>query len=343
MIKYYDLDFVHANLFDELSCEADKVIRSNNYVFNTELFEEEFAAWNNSNYCVAVSSGTSALHLALLALGIKQGDEVITVSHTFRATAAAIKYCNAKPVFVDIDEKTFLLDPANLESKITEHTKVIIPVHLYGNVCDMYAIKNIANKYNLHVVEDCSQAHGSRINDVKVGNFGTIGTFSFYPGKGLGALSDAGCIVTNDFNLAEQIKELRSWDNKSIGYNYRMANLQAEFLRIKLKNYNDILLEKLEVANRYNKYFNFIHTTIDAYHSYHVYPILVNDRSRLIKNINSLVETKIHYPIPVHQFSQYNTNEFLPITDRISSTELSLPMYPTVNADLVSEIILENL
>ena len=234
MIPFYSFKHIHDSIEDQLIESSIKTIKSGNYVFGTTRFEEEFADYVGSKYCAAVANGTAAIHLSLLALGIQEGDEVITVSHTFRATVAAIKYCGAIPIYVDIRNDTFVIDHNSLESKITDKTKCIIPVHIYGNVAAMKEIKRIADKYNIPIVEDCSQAHGSKIHDQHVGTFGTLGTFSFYPGKGLGALGDAGCVVTNDENLYKFITKMRQWDDNAIGYNYRMSNIQAEFLRIKL-------------------------------------------------------------------------------------------------------------
>ena len=339
MIKFYDIEAINMDIIDALCEASDKIIRSGNYVFGTEPFEEDFAEWNGNKHCIGVSSGTSALHMALLALGIGPGDEVITVSHTFRATVSAIRYCGATPVYVDIDPDTYCMDAKQISSKITNNTKAILPVHIYGNVCDMDAICRIANSHNIPVVEDCSQAHGSTLNKKKVGTFGKIGTFSFYPGKGLGALGDAGCIVTDDDDIAEHLKELRSWDSTTIGYNYRLSNLQAEFLRIKLKNYNNILKQKRSIAEIYNEHFTHCHTRKGVQHSYHIYPILVNDRNTVRKETNDKVATGIHYPIPVHKFHSHKTGVHLPVTERIANTQLSLPIYPGVNAMKVIDVL----
>ena len=343
MIKFYDMKSVNSNSLEELHQASKKIIESGNYVFGTDRFEEEFAEYNGSKYCIAVNSGTSALHLALLALGITAGDEVITVSHTFRATVSAIRYCGATPIFIDIDKDTFTMNPEQIESKITNRTKAILPVHIYGNMCDMDKIMQIANKHNIPVVEDCSQSHGSEYKKIKSGNFGVIGTFSFYPGKGLGALGDAGCLVTNDLEIANFAKKVRSWDEESIGYNFRMSNLQAEFLRIKLKYFNDILNEKIDIAKYYDQYFNFCKIKDNVKHSYHIYPILVNNREKFTEIIKKEIETKVHYPLPVHRFLAHKTGYYLPETDRISNTEVSLPIYPGLDYKKVASIINDNI
>jgi dTDP-4-amino-4,6-dideoxygalactose transaminase len=339
MIPFYSFKEIHGSVIDELLQKSELVIRSGNYVFGTEKFEEEFANYVGAKYCVAVSNGTAAIHLALLALGVGPGDEVITVSHTFRATVAAIKYCGATPIYVDVDPHTFTMDPGQVESKITNKTKCILPVHIYGNAAPMNKLLEIASKYNIPMVEDCSQAHGTTLNNKHVGTFGKIGTFSFYPGKGLGALGDAGCVVTDDANLAKHMAKLRQWDDNDIGYNYRMANIQAEFLRVKLQTFDLVLAEKRKIAKEYNNHFKYIKTASDVNHSYHVYPILVKNRDKFIAEAKSKVDLKSHYPVPVHQLTAYRESYWLPVTEHIAATEVSLPIYPGVDYNSVIEII----
>lgn len=339
MIPFYSFKEIHGSVIDELLQKSESVIRSGNYVFGTEKFEEEFANYVGAKYCVAVSNGTAAIHLALLALGVGPGDEVITVSHTFRATVAAIKYCGATPIYVDVDSHTFTMDPGQVESKITNKTKCILPVHIYGNAAPMNKLLEIASRHNIPIVEDCSQAHGTTINTKHVGTFGKIGTFSFYPGKGLGALGDAGCVVTDDVNLAKHMAKLRQWDDNDVGYNYRMANIQAEFLRVKLQTFESVLAEKRKIAEEYNKHFKYIKTASDVNHSYHVYPILVKNRDKFIAEIKATVDLKSHYPVPVHQLTAYRESYYLPVTEHIAATEVSLPIYPGVDYNSVIEII----
>lgn len=338
MIPFYSFNQIHESVLDELIQKSKSVITSGSYVFGTEKFEEEFANYVGARYCVAVSNGTAALHLALLSLGVVPGDEVITVSHTFRATAAAIKYCGATPVYVDIDKETFTMDPDSLRKAITSKTKCILPVHIYGNAAAMDSINVVAADNNIPVIEDCSQAHGTTINNKHVGTFGNLGTFSFYPGKGLGALGDAGGVVTNDENLYKFMCKVRQWDDMHVGYNYRMANIQAEFLRIKLKNFNFVLEEKRKIADQYNKHFSYVKTK-NSNHSYHVYPILVNDREKLITSVKSNLELKMHYTVPVHKLFAYSVPYCLPVTEFISSKQVSLPIYPGVDYKTVIDII----
>jgi len=339
MIPFYSFKEIHSSIEDQLIEQASSVIRSGNYVFGTNKFEEEFAEYTGAKYCVAVSNGTAAIHLALLALGVGPGDEVITVSHTFRATVAAIKYCGATPIFVDIDPDTFTMDYTQIESKITNKTKCILPVHIYGNMAPVQEIVAIAAKHNIPVVEDCSQAHGTTLNNKHVGTFGKIGTFSFYPGKGLGALGDAGCVITDDEHLAKLMSRVRQWDDNDVGYNYRMANIQAEFLRIKLKTFNHVLEQKRLVAEEYNKHFNFVKTKHGVNHSYHVYPILAKSRDQLINNVKPELDLKSHYPLPVHKLTAYKESYWLPVTEKIAAHEVSLPIYPGVNYQRVIEIL----
>lgn len=338
MIPFYSFKEIHKSVLDELIQKSESVIRSGNYVFGTEKFEEEFANYVGAKYCVAVSNGTSAIHLALLSLEVGPGDEVITVSHTFRATAAAIKYCGAIPVYVDIDKETFTMDPNSLQNAITPKTKCILPVHIYGNAAPIDLINDIAAGKNIPVIEDCSQAHGTTLNNKHVGTFGNLGTFSFYPGKGLGALGDAGCVVTDDENLYKFICKVRQWYDNDIGYNYRMANIQAEFLRIKLKNFDFILEEKRKIANEYNKHFSYVKTK-NSNHSYHIYPVLVNNREKLIADVKPKMELKIHYPVPVHRLTAYQAPYSLPVTDWVSSKQVSLPIYPGVDHKTIIDII----
>lgn len=343
MIPFYSFKNIHQEIENDLINAASNIISSGNYVFGTNKFEEEFAEYVGSKYCIAVSNGTAAIHLALLSLGIKPGDEVITVSHTFRATVAAIKYCGATPVYVDIDPNTFTMDVSQIEKKITHNTKAIIPVHLYGNMVDMTALVDISTRFNIPIVEDCSQAHGTTHFKKHVGTWGKAGTFSFYPGKGLGALGDAGCIVTDDIEIYKSCCKLRTWDDNDVGYNYRMANIQAEFLRIKLRTFNAVLQEKREIAAEYNKRFDFVKTKVGVDHSYHIYPILVKNREEFINKVKPQLELKTHYPLPVHKLLAYKHPTFLPVTEKISSTQVSLPIYPGVDYKSVLQIIDDNI
>ena len=332
MIPFFNLQSLHQEYLHELKQRASVVIDSGNYILGTQKLEEEFAEYTGSSYCSCVASGTAALHLALMALGIKSGDEVITVGYTFKATVAAIMYVGATPIYVDIDKNTFCMDSSLIEEKITEKTKCIIPVHLFGNAVDMNAVMKIANKHNIPVIEDCAQAHGTRINGKHVGTFGTIGAFSFYPSKNIGALGDAGCIITNDQGLYKDIESLRNWKEGDVGYNYRMDNLQAEFVSIKLKYYPKVLEEKIKVAEKYNEYFSNISTVNGATHSYNIYTVLVNDRQEVMEKLSDRVQTRVYYNVPVSSTRPYIFNrENLIYTNLLAEKQLSLPIYPEVD------------
>jgi dTDP-4-amino-4,6-dideoxygalactose transaminase len=342
MIPFYNFKEIHRpKVEQELIESAMDVIVSGNYVFGTHKFEEDFADYVGSKYCVAVSSGTSALHLGLKSLGIGPGDEVITVSHTFKATIAAIKYLGATPVYVDINPHTFCMDATKIQKAITPNTKCILPVHLYGNMANMEGICAIAEAHNIPIIEDCSQAHGSTFKEKHAGTFGKLGTFSFYPGKGLGALGDAGCIVTDDPDIYEYACEARSWHETEVGFNYRMSNIQAEFLRVKLKHFDEVLESKREIASFYNKFFNDVYTK-NVQHSYHIYPVLSNDRDSLIAKCKGKVELKMHYPKPVHKTPGHIAPYHLPVTEMISSSQVSLPIYPGVEWQEVINTVMEH-
>ena len=339
-VEYYNLDRIHNKCKAELNAVAKSVINSGNYVLNTGEFEAEFAAYTGARYCCALNSGTSALHIALKALGIKPGDEVITVSATFQATVAAIKYCGATPVYLDIEADTLCMDTTKLESKITPRTKAILPVHLYGNFCEMGNILTVAHAHNIPIIEDCAQAVGTEWKGQHAGTFGDIGCFSFYPGKGLGALGDAGCIITNDKHYYDIACKLRSWGSEKQSYNYRMSNLQAEFLRVKLKYLDWVIDEKTKVANIYRKFLkDYIYSDPHVQHSFHIYPILTKNRDKIITSLSNQVELKAHYPIPVHRLPAYRTSVSLPITESWAKHTLSLPIYPGVKHTKVIEAL----
>lgn len=342
MIPFFNLEKLHEEYVEELKQRASTVIESSNYIFGTEKFEAEFAEYTGASNCACVASGTAALHLALMALDIQKGDEVITVGYTFKATVSSIMYVGATPVYIDIDKDTFCMDPSLIESKITDRTKCIIPVHLFGNAVDMNAVMSVANKYNIPVIEDCAQAHGTTLNGKHVGTFGIMGAFSFYPSKNVGALGDGGCVITNDLNIHKNISALRSWKEGHVGYNYRMDNLQTEFLSVKLKYYPKMLAAKSAIAAEYNRYFNNIKTISGAKHSYNIYTVLVNDREQVIEKIKDRVQTRIYYPIPVNLtppfiFKQDN----LHLTNALAKKQLSLPIYPTVDYQKVIAIFQE--
>ena len=308
-----------------------------------ENFEKAFAQYCDRKYCVGVGNGLDALMLALKALGVREGDEVIVPSNTYIATALAVTYVGAKPVFVQPDIKTFNIDSDRIEAAITGKTKAIMPVHLYGQACDMDPIMEIAQKYSLYVVEDCAQAHGATYKGKKVGSFGDAAGFSFYPGKNLGALGDAGAVVTNNKEIADKVRALGNYGSDYkyhhiyLGNNSRLDEMQAAFLSAKLPHLDKINAERRRIANRY---LNDIKNTqivlpyIPEYASpvWHIFGIRCKRRTELETFLNERgIGTNKHYPIPMHLQECYKDLGFkngdFPIAEEISATELSIPMY----------------
>ena len=308
-----------------------------------ENFEKAFAQYCDRKYCVGVGNGLDALMLALKALGVGKGDEVIVPSNTYIATALAVTYVGAKPVFVEPDIKTFNIDPNRIEAAITDRTKAIMPVHLYGQACDMDPIMEIAQKYSLYVVEDCAQAHGATYKGKMIGSFGDAAGFSFYPGKNLGALGDAGAMVTNNKEIADKVRALGNYGSDYkyhhiyLGNNSRLDEMQAAFLSAKLPHLDKINAERRRIANRY---LNDIKNTqivlpyIPEYASpvWHIFGIRCKRRTELETFLNERgIGTNKHYPIPMHLQECYKDLGFkngdFSIAEEISSTELSIPMY----------------
>lgn len=308
-----------------------------------ENFEKAFAQYCNTKYCVGVGNGLDALMLALKALGVGEGDEVIVPSNTYIATALAVTYVGAKPVFVEPDIKTFNIDPNRIEAAITDKTKAIMPVHLYGQACDMDPIMEIAHKHGLYVVEDCAQAHGATYKGKKIGSFGDAAGFSFYPGKNLGALGDAGAVVTNNKELADKVRALGNYGSDYkyhhiyLGNNSRLDEMQAAFLSAKLPHLDKINEERRKIANRYlngitNTEIVLPHIPEYANPVWHIFGIRCKRRTELEAFLNERgIGTNKHYPIPMHLQECYKNLGFkngdFPIAEEISATELSIPMY----------------
>ena len=349
IIKYLDLKDQYKSIKPEIDKKTLEVINSTNYSLGKYVakFEDEFANFNNSKYCVGLNTGTSALHLALLALDIGKGDEVITVSMTFIATIMAISYVGAKPIFVDINKHSKLINIEEIEKKITSRTKAIIPVHLYGQCADMYQINKIAKKYKLKVIEDASQAHGALLNGKNAGTFGDIGTFSFYPGKNLGAYGEAGAIITNSKKIKNKIESLRNWGQISnrykheyISYNYRMDGIQAAVLSIKLKYLKKWTQSRRDIAKIYQSELKgIIDCTLEEnnkFHVYHIFSVFDNKRNELKKFLSkNNILTNNHYPVPAHKQKPYKylkyKDEELPNTVQCAVQQLSLPIYPELS------------
>ena len=323
----------------------DRVFRRSWYVEGAEdeAFERAFAEYLGMRHCVGVGNGLDALMLALKALGIGEGDEVIVPSNTFIATALAVTYVGARVVFVEPDIRTFNIDPARIEGAVTERTKAIMPVHLYGQACDMDPIMEIARRRGLKVVEDCAQAHGATYKGRKVGTFGDAAGFSFYPGKNLGALGDAGAAVTNDDALAEKIRALGNYGSDYKyhhiykGNNSRLDELQAAFLSVKLPHLDRMNADRRRIAGRYLSGIRNPGVTLpfvrdDCEPVWHIFGVRCEARDALESHLKARgVGTNKHYPIPMHlqecyRDLGYSKGDF-PIAEAISATELSLPMY----------------
>ncbi|MGI9211122.1 MAG: DegT/DnrJ/EryC1/StrS family aminotransferase [Methylococcaceae bacterium] len=346
MVPYLDLKAQYRSMEDEIKTAIIKVLESGQYSLGNEVntLEQEFSEYCHTQYGVGVNSGASALHLALLAAGIKPEDEVITVSATFVATVAAIGYTGGKAVLIDIEPHTLNMDARLIESAITDKTRVILPVHLHGHPVDMDPILAIARAYNLIVIEDAAQAHGARYKNKPVGGLGDMGCFSFYPGKNLGAYGEGGMIVTNNPDYAQTIRQLRDWgqtsknEHRLKGYNYRMDNIQAAILRVKLKYLDEWNMARRTHAERYDSLLSDLclkipEQTPDTLPAYHVYALRTRYRDGLKQHLNQRnIQTGIHYPIPIHQQAAYTDLGYqygdLPITEQAAQELLSLPMYP---------------
>ena len=311
-------------------------------------FESNYAAFNQVRYCIGVSNGLDALHIALRTLNISTGDEVIIPSNTYIATALAVSYVGATPVFVDPNINTYNIDVSKIEAAITPRTKAIMPVHLYGQACEMGSIMSIAEKYNLYVIEDNAQAQGASFKNKLTGSFGNINGTSFYPGKNLGALGDAGAVTTNDAALAQKSAVLRNYGsqkkyyNEVIGYNMRLDECQAAFLSVKLKYLDEWTTQRQQIAEQYNSALKDVGDLVlpqvakDATHVYHLYVVRTKQRNALQEHLNNNgIGTLIHYPIPPHLQEAYSTLGFkkgdFPIAEEIADTCLSLPMWPGMN------------
>jgi len=318
-------------------------------------FEKIFADYCKVENAVCVNSGTSALHLALEALGVGQGDEVILPANTFIATAWAVSYCQATPVFVDCLPDTWNIDPAAAEKAVTGKTKAIIGVHLYGQPCDLYSLQEICRKHDLYLIEDCAQAHGAMYHGKKIGGFGDIGCFSFYPGKNLGAYGEGGAVTTNNKHYAETIKMLRNhgsrvkYYHEQIGYNMRMDGFQGAVLSVKIKHLDNWNRRRQEIAGMYNdKMVNPLITTqsipADIEPVYHLFVITSKNRDKLEQYLmENGISVGKHYPVPCHlqkayQGSNYTANS-LPNAELLSERCLSLPMFPELTNSEVNHVI----
>lgn len=332
-------------LNENLRESFERVFARSWYIDGVEdkLFEESFSEYCGTKYCVGVGNGLDALMLSLKALDIGKGDEVIVPSNTYIATALAVTYVGATPVFVEPDIRTFNINPALIEESITKRTKAIIPVHLYGQPCDMDPIMKIAEKYHLKVVEDCAQAHGALYKGKRIGSFGNSAGFSFYPGKNLGALGDAGAVVTNDEKLAEKVRALGNYGSDYKyhhiykGNNSRLDEIQAAFLSVKLPHLERMNNERRRLSKIYLEKIKNVKVILpyvisDCVPVWHIFGIRCAERDALEKHLNERgIGTNKHYPISIHMQECYKDmnmpSGFLPVAEEISRTELSLPMY----------------
>lgn len=335
-----------------------ETIESTQYILGSDVekFEKGFARFCQTKYCVGVASGTEALHIALFAMNIKPGDEVIVPVNTFIATALAVSFIGANPVFVDIDPRTYNLDLNQVEVKINKKTKVIIPVHLYGQPVDINNLIKIAKKHRLLVLEDACQAHGSLYKKRSVGGFGQAAAFSFYPGKNLGAYGDGGAITTNSKRLYQKMRKIREYGSSrkyyhdELGFNSRLDTIQAAVLRVKLRKLRAWNKNRRQIARWYNqllKPLDFIEIPFEPSHvqgNYHLYVVQVPQRDKLLEYLKkNNIFAGIHYPLPIHlqkayKFLGYKKGDF-PIAEKIANKIISLPIYPEMTKDQVKRVV----
>ncbi len=348
---------IEKELNNDIRGAFERVLTRSWYIEGIEdkTFETAFAEYCGVDYCIGVGNGLDALMLSLKALGIGKGDEVILPSNTYIATALAVTYVGATPVFVEPDIRTYNIDLTSVEAAVTEKTKCIMPVHLYGQACDMDPIMEVARRYQLKVVEDCAQAHGATYKGKKVGTFGDAAGFSFYPGKNLGALGDAGAIVTNNRELAEKVRALGNYGSDYKyhhiykGNNSRLDELQAAFLMAKLPHLEKMNNERRRIAKMYTEGINNMrvitpYVSPDCTPVWHIYGIRCSERDTLERYLNDKgIGTNKHYPIPIHLQECYKDLNIpkgaLPIAEEISSTELSIPMYYGMTDEEVQYVI----
>jgi dTDP-4-amino-4,6-dideoxygalactose transaminase len=348
-VKFLDLKAQYLAIKEEVDAAVIDVLESTAYILGpkVESFEKAFAHAHGADYGVAVNTGTSALHLALLAESIGGGDEVITVPMTFTATVAAISYTGATPVFVDVSPETFTMDPTQIAAKITPRTRAILPVHLYGQAADMDPILEIARTHSLKVIEDCAQAHLATYKGRPVGSIGDYGCFSFYPGKNLGAYGEGGLVTTKVERAADKMRLLRDWGQVSryhhemLAYNYRMDGIQGAVLGVKLKYLNSWTEQRRSRAALYRELLDGsgIAVTTEAAerrHVYHIFSVFHAKRDQLQAYLSEAgIQSGMHYPFPVHLQKAYahldhKPGDF-PVSERVAKTQLSLPMYPELS------------
>lgn len=356
-IPYQNFNNIHLPIEIELNKAYMKVFKSQWFIQGQESkdFEHRFAKFCDTKFCVGVGNGLDAIRLSLLALGIGAGDEVIIPSNTFIATALAVSYVGAIPILVEPSLDTFNIDCNRIEEKITVRTKAIIAVHLYGRLANMEHIRKIAKKNELHLIEDAAQAHGAQVNNIKAGNLSDIATFSFYPGKNLGALGDGGAITTNDKDLADKVRALGCYGSNTkykhdfMGVNSRLDELQAAFLSVKLNYLEQWNNERIKIANKYfeginNQVIRLPKKCLLGENVYHIFPILCESRDDFQEYLkDSEIATLIHYPIPIHLQNAYKSmgakKGDYPLAELISNQEISIPLYPGMSEEQIDYVI----
>ena len=354
-VEFVDLTRMHNEIREEINDAIMNVIDNSNYIGGPQVkkFEENFAKYVGAKYCVTTGNGLDGLIIGLKTLNVKEGDEVIVPSNTFIATVLAITYVGATPVFVEPNLDDYTIDVTKIEEKITNKTKVIIPVHLYGQACDMDPIMEIAKKHNLKVFEDAAQCHGALYKGKKIGSFGDLTEFSFYPGKNLGAMGDGGCIVTNNEEYAIKAKALtnygsaKKYEHIYKGQNSRLDEIQAAILNVKLQYLDKWNSFRNVVAQ---KYLNGIHNDKISlpvvkdgnYHVWHIFAIRVKDRENFMNYMSENgIKTLVHYPIAIHKqkaYEEYNNLSF-PIAEQIAAQEVSLPMFYGMTEEEIDYVI----
>lgn len=355
-VPYYDLKQQYESLRPEISEALDRSCRNASFSLGEDVvvFEKEFASYGDAKHCVAVNSGTSALHLALLAAGVGPGDEVITTPNSFIATAEAIAYTGAKTIFADIDPLTANIDPSCVAKAITRQTKAILPVHLYGRPADMQSLQEVARSKNIAIIEDACQAHGARYRGRRVGAIGASGAFSFYPSKNLAAYGEAGAVVTNDDHIAEYCRaarshgEFRRYFHDFIGYNYRMEGFQGAVLRVKLRHLDKWAARRKTIAARYRRNLSGLPLLLPQDDprdecAYHLFVVYVDNRDAVQEDLkNRRIGTAVHYPLPLHLQKAlsslgYKANDF-PHAEKACREVLALPLFPELTDDEVDYV-----
>lgn len=354
-IAYANFRKMHEPLKEELQAVYNDVFERQWFIGGSTLhnFEEEFAAFCGSNYCVGMGNGLDALQLMLRACGIGAGDEVIIPSNTFIATALAVSYVGAVPVLVEPTLDDLEIDPDRIEAAITEKTKGIIAVHLYGRMCNMTRIKEIADRHGLYLFEDCAQAHGAKHAGKTAGTFGHVGAYSFYPGKNLGAFGDAGAVITDSKELADKMRAIgnygsyKKYQHDLMGVNSRLDDLQAGFLSVKLRHLPQWTKERIAIADRFYAGIHNSKIRLPRYteeNVYHIFPVFCRERDELQKYMEEKgIHCLIHYPIAIHLQKAYENMDWkpgqFPIAEEIAATELSIPLYPGLSEEEIQYII----